>query len=224
MATSPTSFQIPEPLHSFLLGLLAGNATAANLSQRVEVLIASFSQDLVYAISNGQQKPPKHVLLPNAVKTLTGNVELIRMLNRLGHGISYTQLEENETALCLQKLMATESHKVALTAAIKPFIFTTLAWDSIDRIEETLTGSGTSHRVNGIGVQKMTDESNVANELPAIERQKQRSVPSSFQELKVYIAGKRVGPNPLITGGPSFASPRSGSSTEKSDLDDGSTQ
>ncbi|CAH3137149.1 unnamed protein product, partial [Porites lobata] len=30
---------------------------------------------------------------------------------------------------------------------------TTLAWDNIDRLEETLSGEGTSHRVNGIAVQ-----------------------------------------------------------------------
>ena len=29
----------------------------------------------------------------------------------------------------------------------------TLAWDNIDRIEETLYGAGTSHRVNAIAVQ-----------------------------------------------------------------------
>ena len=35
----------------------------------------------------------------HGVKTLTGNVELLQILNRYGHGISYHQLEENDTAL-----------------------------------------------------------------------------------------------------------------------------
>ena len=29
-------------------------------------------------------------------------------------------------------------------------LFTTLAWDNIDQIEETLSGEGISHRINGI--------------------------------------------------------------------------
>ena len=42
----------------------------------------------------GHSKPPKHILLSYGVKTLTENVELIKMLNRLGHGVSYSQLEK----------------------------------------------------------------------------------------------------------------------------------
>ena len=101
----------------------------------------------------GQHKPPKHLLLPYAVKTLTGNTELIKTLNKLGHGISYSQLEENETALCLQKLAAASNQRVVLPACIKHHVFTNLAWDNIDRLEETLTGKGTSHRFNGIAIQ-----------------------------------------------------------------------
>ena len=55
------------------------------------------SQDIVYTVTCGRQKTPKHVLLPYGIKTLTGNVELIQMINRLGHGVSYHQLEENDT-------------------------------------------------------------------------------------------------------------------------------
>ena len=66
------------------------------------VLIQSFSQDLIYAVTGGQYKPPKQILLSYGVKSLTGNVELIQILNRLGHAISYSQLQENDTGLCLK--------------------------------------------------------------------------------------------------------------------------
>ena len=56
----------------------------------------------------------------------------------------YTQLVENDTALCLQKMW--------LLASIKPHVFTNLTWDNIDRIEETLSGKWTSHPVNEIAV------------------------------------------------------------------------
>ena len=74
----------------------------------------------------GQQKPSKHLLLPYAVKTLTGKVELIQTLNRLGHEVSYSQLEENDTALCLEKLATTTNQQVVLPAEIKPHVFTNL--------------------------------------------------------------------------------------------------
>ena len=42
-------------------------------------------------------KTPKSVLYPYAIKDLTNCTGLITMTNRLGHGISYTLLEEVET-------------------------------------------------------------------------------------------------------------------------------
>ena len=53
----------------------------------------SFAQDLVIGVTRGRIKPPKQILLWYAVKTLTNNVELVSILNRHGHGISYSQLE-----------------------------------------------------------------------------------------------------------------------------------
>ena len=97
-------------------------------------------------------KPQKHLLLPFAIKSLTGNVELIKIMNRLGHSVSYSQMEELDTTLCLEK-MALSNGDISLPSNIHPNIFTTLAWDNIDRIEETLSGGNTSHRVNGIAVQ-----------------------------------------------------------------------
>ena len=48
-------------------------------------------------------------------QSISGNVELVQILNRLGHGISYSQLEEVDTALCLQKLAMTPEDGVPLS-------------------------------------------------------------------------------------------------------------
>ena len=54
----------------------------------------SFAQDLVFGVTRGMIKPPKQILLSYTVKTLTNNVELLSILNRYGHGVSYSQLED----------------------------------------------------------------------------------------------------------------------------------
>ena len=145
----------------------------------------------------GKHKPTKNFLLPYAVKTLTGNVEMIQILNRFGHGVSYSQLEENETALRLQKLATESQLKVTLPTSIKPHVFTNLAWDNIDRLKETLTGKG----VNGIAVQaKVYGPFLPKAELPYIEKKrKQRSVCVKIHDLEVYVAGARTGPQSLLT-------------------------
>ena len=90
---------------------------------------------------------------PLCSQTLTGNIQVIWLLNQVGHDVSYSQLEENDTALCLQKLTTSLKQRVALPAPIKLYVLINLGWDNIDELEETLTGKGTSHWVNGIAVQ-----------------------------------------------------------------------
>ena len=103
----------------FLYTLLTGNndSSEGECCQRVQRLMKSFAQDLVFGVTRGRIKPPKQILLSYAVKTLTNNVELVSILNRYGHGTSYSQLEEINTALCLQK-MATTKSEIPLPANI----------------------------------------------------------------------------------------------------------
>ncbi len=200
MDTTRESIVVPAELERFLTNLLTGNSSKQAASQKVGMLIESFSQDLIYAVTNGKHKPPKHILLSYGVKTLTGNVELIQILNRLGHCISYSQLEENDTALCLQKLAASSVRSVSLPESIQPHLFTNLAFDNIDRLEETLTGAGTTHRVNGIAVQQRVFGPHPPKEpLPPVRKLKQRSIALDDTLLPTYISGERVGPQPLQT-------------------------
>ena len=89
-----------------------------------------------------------------------------------------------------------------LPTAIKPHVFTNLAWDNIDRSEETLSGKGTSHRVNGIAVQKSVDTEQQQLSLPIMNpKDKKRTINSvtviNEHQLEVYISGERVGPEAL---------------------------
>ena len=188
---------IPNLLVLFLTDLLMQETKA--VSKKRELIISSIVQDFIYIVSNGKQRPPKQYLLAYAIKTLTGNVELIAHLHRLGHCLSYSHIQENETALCLQKLAASEDG-IILPSTVKPGIFTNLAWDNIDRNEETLSGKGTTHRVNGIAVQNIATEWTYADNnsvLPAVPKVKKRTVPDDNTSLKVYLSGNRTGPAPI---------------------------
>ena len=125
---------VPQELNAFLFTLLTGSkdVSESECHPRVQRLNKSYAQDLMFGVSRGEIISPKQVLLPYAVKTLTNNVELVSILNRCGHGISYSKLEEINTALCLQK-MATTS-EIPLPDNIQPHISTKLAWDNIDRL------------------------------------------------------------------------------------------
>ena len=181
----------------FLQTLLTGKVAYSQPIDRVDRLTNSLGSDLAFAVTGGQTKPPKHIMLPFAVKYLTGNKELIRTLNRLGHGVSYSQVEEIDTALCLQKLERSETD-VALPSNIYHGVFTTLAWDNIDRLEETTSGEGTSHRVNGIAVQPRIIGPLPQRNTKSCEKTKKRSIPSSPSSVATYNAGRREGPSATV--------------------------
>jgi len=139
----------------------------------------SVAQDVVFGITRGRIKPAKHILLPSAVKSLTGNVELIQLLNLLGHGIAYSQLEELNSSLYLQKLCLAEQTEFLLPDNIHPHTDTILAFDNIDRLENTFSGGGTSQCVNGIAVQHAVYGPHPEPiTLPRVEKSKQRSFAS----------------------------------------------
>ena len=151
---SEEEINLPDEVRMFLATLLTGNSKHPEepWSSKVQRLVNSFGQDKVFVVTGGRKKPPKHILLPYAVNTLTNNVELIQILNRCGHGLAYSQIEEFNTAMCLQKKAMNPENTVPFPDNIKPHISTSLAWNNIDRLEETLSGGGTSHRVNGIAI------------------------------------------------------------------------
>ena len=142
----------PELLTRFLTDLITGSGTKTS-SGRTSTHALSFAQDLLYSVSNGKLQPPKHILLHTTVKALTGNNELVTILNRLGHGVSYSIWEENEKALCLQKLATMKDGSLPLPKDLHLVIPTQVAWDNIGRLMETCTGAASKHRVNGIAVQ-----------------------------------------------------------------------
>lgn len=117
------NIDLPNEVRVFLATLLTGNSKYPEepCSSKVQRFVYSFGQDMVFGVTGGRKKPSKHILLlPYAVKTLTNNVELIQILNRCGHGVADSQIEELNTVLCLNKMAMTPENAVPLPDNIKP--------------------------------------------------------------------------------------------------------
>ena len=87
---------IPSLLDRFCSTLLTGKHGTEN-GEGKTLRKTSIVQDIIYSASNGRLLTPKSVLLPAVVKSLCNNTEVLRMLNKLGHGISYDSVQEIET-------------------------------------------------------------------------------------------------------------------------------
>ena len=65
-------------------------------------------------------------------------------------------------------------------------------------MEETLSGGGTSHRVNGIAIQQKDLYEDVEQRVPPrVPKTKKRSISGDSRSIPIYNAGKRMGPKPL---------------------------
>ena len=73
------------------------------------------------------------------VKGLTGSVELITILNRFGHSLSYSQMEELETSLADYQI-AKQQNGVITPDACSPNVPGVFCWDNNDLLDETLSG------------------------------------------------------------------------------------
>ena len=80
----------------FFKNILTGSFTNEN-SPRVSRFMLSYSQDIIYAVSCCKIKTPKYLILSQTIKKLKNYTELVNFICKLGHGASYTVIEELDT-------------------------------------------------------------------------------------------------------------------------------
>ena len=193
-----TNFKVSEFLNIFM-NVVLGDRIECN-SNRVERLKLSFSQDLKYAASNGSVKTPKSILFPYHIKSLTNNTELINITSRLGHGMSYSFLQELITESAFAKIEGVPNDYIVLPGNCAKGVFTIEVDDNIDRNEETLSGLGTTHKVNSILIQPGRFNAMESSPIvgPSEKKKARRSFNINSKELVTeYITGKRIGPTSM---------------------------
>ena len=67
-------------------------------SAKLHRIVDSASNDYIYMVNGGRIKTQKQLMLGLYVRSLSGSKQLLRVLNNFGHTVSYSVLEEIETA------------------------------------------------------------------------------------------------------------------------------
>ena len=134
----PKKFFNPEKLKEFLSKMFHEEERPKTRKSRI---CYSFVQDIVYGVTNDKVKTPKSILLPTMTKSLTNNSELINVLNRLGHIVSYSTLLESQTENAFRILDHQLRSGCIIPEECQAESFTIFIADNTDRNEETLSGS-----------------------------------------------------------------------------------
>lgn len=144
--------EYPKELILLVGNLLKGpNGTKSAIKEKK---VESISSSIVLAMSNGNIKPALAIQLGMGMKSLTGSRKVIDILNRMGHSICYSSVEEIETELAYSGSM----RKLTLPEGLIPHhpdLRTHLAFDNYDRYVETFSGKDTLHDTVGIVYQNI---------------------------------------------------------------------
>ena len=135
----PDKFLIPSLLDLMFQFLLQNDQVV--MQPKSESLKLSFAQVTVYAVTNGRIKTPKSILLPTLIKSLTNNTEIINVINKLSHGVSFTVLMETHTENAYKILEQQLENTFILPLDCQREEYTTYIADNIDIKEETLSGN-----------------------------------------------------------------------------------
>ena len=189
--------QPPNLLRDFLSHVVSGKSHT-HLSEKSQRFVSSCSQDIYYAVTNGQWVMPKHILLAMTVHLLTGSVEIITILNRFGHCQSYSRTLELETAMC--RSVTDNSSHLPPSISTDNNVIVHLYWDNFDLNEETPSGTGTTHTAHGIIVQEVEDNALFElDELPQVAKSHARTVQPEIQELPPCFAKAKAEPHLNVT-------------------------
>ncbi len=87
------------PNSKYLLSCFLSTRGEKRISSGKLLVIESIGQDMIYNITNGAHRTSNHIKLALCTKCKTGSKDMVKWINRLGHGISYDKVNFLETFL-----------------------------------------------------------------------------------------------------------------------------
>ena len=150
------------------------------------------------AVTNGEWKLPKHILLGTTIRHLYRCKKLTTILSRLGHCESYS--------FCLDMEIAMDAGLSEMSCLLTPQIITGdsnlvfhVEWDNLNRIMTNVHGSNVINSTGGIMIQEVKsgcDSSNQTRKLPSYNRKDRASLPqrSITRTLEPFHIHDRKGP------------------------------
>ena len=135
--------EIPSDVLQFVLNLICGDSGIAEPSAWEKCLATSISQDICRAVTSGQWKMKKHILLCMTLRHLFGSKNIMTLMNKLCHCESYTYSIELETALANSIVESASVISNSDVAKRQPegAVFHS-DWDNFDQLVSDVYGAG----------------------------------------------------------------------------------
>lgn len=145
---------IPDSLYMFMKILYGGQEVldrdGEDNDEEDEVIgddrIISVSQDVIFGVSDGKRWTPKHVGLASTIHQATRSRNVVQLLHKAGHSISYKDILSVDTALAEQTLVSLDEETGAtIPENLVKGRFVHFSTDNIDILDASLDGKNTFH-------------------------------------------------------------------------------
>ena len=131
---------IPNLLDKFMKVLFSGSNSSTE-SKSLFLRRIGLSQDIIYSVSKGRIKTPKSILFPAVIKAICNKVEVNKLINVYGHGISTDLIKEIDTETALDVINQHVDHKVVIpeeeNLLKEELDMALMVADNIDNLENT---------------------------------------------------------------------------------------
>ena len=190
---------IPEQVTKFLNYVISGtdSTTSTAESDHAHRIVLSIGQGICRAVTNGEWKFPKHILLAETVRHLYRSKKLLTILNRLGNCESHNFTLELEGAMA-KALQEVSTHLTPRIVQGEDNLVFHSEWDNLNKVTSNIHESNIVNSTGGIMIQEVKSDVDLSTDnrqLPQYERSKTRSQPSCEPEiLPSFHLYQRVGP------------------------------
>lgn len=164
---------VPADLYTLINCIVKGPRDPNNEIR--DIKIKSICDSIIYSASCGAIKPSTSLSLALVTKSMTGSRKIVEILNRLGHCVNYTCVEELESEIAYGGAASTKILPYGLVPK-NPQLRTHVAFDNFDRFVETSSGKDTLHDTVGIVYQNNvpTDVTDIGTVMRTTEVDHQR--------------------------------------------------
>ena len=152
---------IPSVLQRFLSLVLSN--TGAVRTARAERILLSIGQNICRAVTNGEWKLPKHILLCATLRHLFRSTQVVTMLNRLGHCENNTFASELEAAIDTSLQNASSLLTNQIVRGPRNILFHS-EWDNFNQRLSGVHGTPMCNTSGGIMLQEVNIEVEVESD------------------------------------------------------------
>ena len=186
---------LPPELTKFLSFVMSGK-DEYEMNDKTKRIVFSIGQDLCRAVTGGDWKLPKHILLCITIRHLFRSKILTAILNRLGHCENYDFGLEVETSLA-KALDEVSSHLTPQIVTGEGNEVFHCEWDNLNNTTTTVNGSNIVNSAGGIMIQEIKADTNISKvrKLPLLDRSQQRTIHVDTPESIPPLHFKRTGPS-----------------------------